>query len=83
MSANLIREIWKVVEGMQSLTLLGLDDRELLEMLLKTLKESQRLDHSETTAASSYLHSRLALVRDLALSRLEEEAPWEALSATV
>jgi hypothetical protein len=78
MSANLIREIWRLVEETQSSTLLKLDDGELLSTLLLRLTKSQALSLTEAKAASTYLHSRLTLIRDLALSR--EEANWEMVA---
>jgi hypothetical protein len=80
MSANLIREIWRLVEETQSSTLLKLDDGELLSTLLRRLTKSQALSLTEANAVRTYLHSRLSLIRDLALSRVEEEASWEMLA---
>lgn len=79
MSANLIKEIWKAIEEIQSTTLLGLEDGELLTTVLGRVKNSQTLTMAESKDASSYINSRICLIRDLAISRLENDWDWDGI----
>ena len=81
MSANLIKAIWRAVETTQSATLLRLDDGELLSTLIKRLKNSNSISSAEVKDASSYINSRLSLIRDLAQSRLEEDLGCSLVAA--
>jgi hypothetical protein len=81
MSANLIKAIWRAVETTQSATLLRLDDGELLSTLIKRLKNSNSITSAEVKDASSYINSRLSLIRDLAQSRLEEDLGCSLVAA--
>jgi hypothetical protein len=81
MSANLIKAIWRAVEATQSATLLRLDDGELLSTLIKRLKNSNSITSAEVKDASSYINSRLSLIRDLAQSRLEEDLGCSLVAA--
>ena len=81
MSANLIKAIWRAVETTQSATLLRLNDGELLSTLIKRLKNSNSISSAEVKDASSYINSRLSLIRDLAQSRLEEDLGCSLVAA--
>ena len=81
MSANLIKAIWRAVETTQSATLLRLDDGDLLSTLIKRLKNSNSITSAEVKDASSYINSRLSLIRDLAQSRLEEDLGCSLVAA--
>lgn len=70
MSPLLLRQIWSLVETTQTNVLLNLDDESLVQWLLRQLKTQRSLDSSETDLLSTYLQSRLPLIRDVAQSRL-------------
>lgn len=69
MSPAILRQLWSIVETSQSQMLLNLDDNCLVQCLLKQLKTQRSLDPDEASAYSHYIHSRLPLIRDLAVSR--------------
>ncbi len=69
MSPFLLRQIWSLVEATQTQVLLNLDDETLVQWLLRQLKTQRSLDSQETDLLSTYLQSRLPLIRDLAQSR--------------
>lgn len=70
MSPLMLRQLWSLVETTQSSVLLTLDDASLVQWLLKQLKTQQPINRDEADAFSSYIHSRLPLIRDLAQSRI-------------
>ncbi len=69
MSPLMLRQIWSLVETTQSNTLLSLDDASLVQCLLRQLKTQRSLDTSEADLYSTYIESRLSLIRDMAQSR--------------
>jgi hypothetical protein len=69
MSPWMLRQIWSLVETTQTNILLSLDDSSLIQLLLRQMSNQQSLDHQETDLLSSYLRSRLTLIRDLAQQR--------------
>lgn len=69
MTPKTLRQLWSVVETSQSNTLLKLDDASLVQWLVKQTMTQASLDQYETNNLSNYVHSRLALIRDLAQSR--------------
>lgn len=70
MNPSLIRQIWSLVEATQATHLINLDDTNLVQSLLGQFNLQQPLNPEENTLLSSYLYSRLALIRDLAYDRL-------------
>lgn len=69
MSPLMLRHFWSLVEATQSQLLLSLDDSTLIHWLIKQLKTQRSLDHDEAQLYSSYIRSRLPLIRDLARNR--------------
>lgn len=69
MTPFLLRQIWSLVEATQTQVLLNLDDETLVQWLLRQLKTQRSLDSQEADLLSTYLQSRLPLIRDLAQSR--------------
>lgn len=69
MSPLLLRQIWSLVETTQTNVLLTLDDESLVQWLLRQLKTQRSLDSSEADLLSTYIQSRLPLIRDVAHSR--------------
>lgn len=69
MSPLMLRQLWSLVETTQSNVLLNLDDPSLVQWLLRQLTAQRSLNHEETAIYSTYIRSRLPLIRDLARSR--------------
>lgn len=69
MSPVMLRQLWSLIEATQANVLLTLDDTSLVQWLLRQLSIQRSLNHVETTVLSSYIQSRLPLIRDLAHSR--------------
>ncbi len=69
MSPRMLKQFWSVVESTQAQTLLNLDDRSLVQWLLKQLTHRHPLDHQQTHLFSHYIQSRIPLIRDLATAR--------------
>lgn len=70
MSPVMLRQLWSLVETSQTNVLLNLDDSSLVQWLLKQLRNQRALDRDEADMFSSYIESRLPLIRDLAQNRL-------------
>ncbi|MBD2078823.1 hypothetical protein [Leptolyngbya sp. FACHB-17] len=70
MNPTLLRQIWAIVEATQATHLLNLDDAHLVQSLLRQFSIQQPLNSEEMKLLSSYLHSRVNLIRDLASDRL-------------
>ena len=66
MTPLMLRQLWSLVEATQSALLLNLDDASLVQWLLRQLKTQQSLNTQEITILSSYIESKLSLIRDLA-----------------
>lgn len=69
MSPLMLRQIWSLVETTQTQVLLNLDDDSLVQWLLRQLVNQRSLDSHEAYLFSTYIQSRLPLIRDLAQSR--------------
>lgn len=69
MSPLMLRQLWNLVEATQSNVLLNLDDASLVQWLLRQLGTQRSLNHDEANVYSTYIRSRLPLIRDLAGSR--------------
>lgn len=70
MNPAMLRQLWALVETTQATQLLNLDDAGLVQCLLHQYSDRQSLNSEETTQLSSYIQSRLSLIRDLAQNRL-------------
>jgi succinate dehydrogenase flavin-adding protein (antitoxin of CptAB toxin-antitoxin module) len=65
----MLRQLWVLVEASQTSTLLGLDDNNLVQWLLRQFRAERSLDHNETDVLVTYIHSKLSLIRDMAQER--------------
>ncbi len=70
MNSSILRQIWLVIEETQTNILLGFNDAELTQQLLRQLENKKFLTNEETNAISAYISSRVPLIRDLALARM-------------
>ena len=69
MNSSILRQFWSVVEATQAVTLMALDDTNLVEQLIQQLRKQCSLNSEKTEMISVYIRSRLPLVRDLAQAR--------------
>jgi hypothetical protein len=69
MTPLMLRQLWSLVEATQSNLLLNLDDNSLVQLLLGQLGRQRSLNHQESDLLTSYIHSRIPLIRDLAQER--------------
>lgn len=66
MTPVMLRQLWSLVDETQVALLLNLDDTSLVQWLLRQFRVQQPLNSEETTILSSYIQSKLPLIRDLA-----------------
>ena len=69
MKPSTVRQLWALVERTQSITLLQLNDKDLVEQLFRQLSTSEQLTNEENNCLITYIYSRLTLIRDLAEAR--------------
>lgn len=70
MTPSMLRQLWSLVETTQTTLLLNLDDSSLVQWLLRQFPAHRPLNSEEATILSSYIQSKLTLIRDLAQNRL-------------
>jgi hypothetical protein len=66
MSPIMLRQFWSLIESAQSHIPLTLDDKGLEQWLLRQVRSNRSLNHDETDVLSTYIQTRLPLIRDLA-----------------
>jgi hypothetical protein len=71
MSPIMLRQFWSLVESAQSYIPLTLDDKGLEQWLLRQVRSERGLNHDETHVLSTYIQTRLPLIRDF----VEEHQP--------
>ena len=64
-----MRHVWSVIEETETKTILNLNDTDLLTQLLKQLENKKLLSSEQINEMSTYISSRVPLIRDLAQSR--------------
>ena len=69
MNSSILRQFWSVVEATQTVTLMALDDTNLVEQLIQQLRQQCSLNSDQLDSIAVYIRSRLPLVRDLAQAR--------------
>jgi|UPI0003820B22 hypothetical protein len=72
MNSWTLRQVWNVIEETQTSVLLELGDAELTQELLRQLESKGLLLNEDINTMSTYLRSKLTLIRDLAQARLTE-----------
>jgi hypothetical protein len=70
MNPFLIRQLWTAVEATQATLLLNLDDNDLVQRLMRQLRDQQSLDATESSMVNHYIELKLPLIRDMAQQRL-------------
>lgn len=66
MTPLMLRQLWSLVESTQPNMLLSLDDATLVQWLLRQFKAQSTLNGEEVNIVSSYIQSKLSLIRDMA-----------------
>jgi len=66
MSPTMMRQFWSLVEMTQANIPLSLDDRSLVQWLLRQIRSERSLNNDETNVLTDYIQTRLPLIRDLA-----------------
>lgn len=66
MDTSLLRQLWSIVESAPSQRVSALDDSGVLQWLMDLLKADPTFDSRQLPIASTYIQSRLPLIRDLA-----------------
>ncbi len=64
-----MRYVWSVIEETETKTILSLNDTDLIGQLLKQLENKKLLSGEQINEMSTYISSRVPLIRDLAQSR--------------
>lgn len=70
MNTTLLRQTWNLIEATNALEILEIGETELIQKLLKRLDAQQPLADGERINLNNYLHSKIALIKDTAESRL-------------
>ena len=65
-----MRHVWSVIEETETKTILNLNDTDLIGQLLKQLENKKLLSSEQINELSTYISSRVPLIRDLAQSRM-------------
>lgn len=66
MNPSVLRKIWAAIEAAPLINLLGLNDADLVQVLVTQVISQNRLSNEETECISTYLYSKTTLIRDLA-----------------
>jgi hypothetical protein len=66
MNTGRLRQLWATIEETHTHRIHGLNDTDLVQQLLKQLNTRHPLSGEESQLVSSYLKTRLPLIRDMA-----------------
>ncbi len=69
MTPSMLRQLWSLVENTQANILLSFDDSTLIDWLLTQLNKQKSLNHQESDLFSTYIRTRITLIRELAQQR--------------
>ncbi len=70
---NTIKQLWSNIEQIQAHRILSLNNVELIDELLSQFQDHKDLSCEEIKDLTHYIEQRIALIRDLAECRLEEQ----------
>jgi hypothetical protein len=70
MNSSTLRELWTLIDSIQPNILISIDEKELIEQILKKLTDNTNLDLEDDDLVSVYISSKMSLIRDLAESKL-------------
>ncbi|WP_088891960.1 hypothetical protein [Leptolyngbya ohadii] len=66
MSPTMMRQFWAFIDATRSTIPLALDDRSLVQWLLRQVRSEQSLDRHQQDILGDYICQRLAMIRDMA-----------------
>lgn len=66
MNTKIMRQLWSIIDESPGKTLVGLNDSDLINQILKKLSARQKLSSEDCGAINAYLHSRILLIREIA-----------------
>jgi hypothetical protein len=69
MNSSLLRQLWSVIENIQTGVLLRLNDAELVRQLMQQFRMQHALSSEEADVLSEYIRTKAHLIRDVASSR--------------
>jgi hypothetical protein len=69
LNSSELRHLWSVVEGTQTSILLGADDADLIQQLMRQIEFTGLFTSDQINMFNAYLRSRVLLIRDLASAR--------------
>ncbi|EAZ92380.1 hypothetical protein CY0110_28514 [Crocosphaera chwakensis CCY0110] len=61
-----MRQLWSIIDESPGKTLVGLNDSDLINQILKKLSAKQKLSSEDCGAINAYLSSRILLIREIA-----------------
>lgn len=70
---KIIQKLWLAIEQIQAHRLLNLSNAELIDSLIARIQDQTRLSCEEVKGLANYIEQRIALIRDLAECRLDEQ----------
>jgi hypothetical protein len=65
MSPSMLRQFWSLIEAIHADIPLALDDRSLVQWLMRQMRARRLLSQEETELLSRYIGDRLPLIREL------------------
>jgi hypothetical protein len=69
LNSSELRHLWSVVEGTQTSILLGANDADLIQQLMRQIEYTGLFTSDQINMFNAYLRSRVLLIRDLASAR--------------
>jgi hypothetical protein len=69
LNSSELRHLWSVVEGTQTSILLGSNDADLIQQLMRQIEFTGLFSSDQINMFKAYLRSRVLLIRDLASAR--------------
>ncbi len=69
-TVKMMQQVWAVIESTRVSSLLQVDDTALVQLLIKQFAAQQQIDAQATSNLSTYIHSKLPLIRDIAAGKL-------------
>lgn len=73
LTSRLLRYLWSIIEDTNVYAILKYSDNDLLQFLVIALNEKIPMTAEEVASVNNYIYSRLPLIRDVAISRLDSE----------
>jgi hypothetical protein len=65
MNPNMLRQFWSLIDTLHTDIPLALDDRSLVQWLLRQMRTKRLLSQEESEVLSRYIGDRLPLIREM------------------